>query len=120
MKHQRPLAHITEQTHDVVIDLIYAGMANHFYRERVDQHLRIGIHAVELLRADGISQLHSRKLRSFSEVAFQQASHSSHFYSCKRPSLLGCRHFLLKNKIAESCQPSPRSSSSPKPPMTSP
>jgi AMP nucleosidase len=47
------------------------GMANHFYRERVDQHLRIGIRAVELLRAEGSSQLHSRKLRSFSEVAFQ-------------------------------------------------
>mgnify|MGYP003340248572 CR=1 FL=1 len=26
------------------------GMANHFYRERVDQHLRIGIRAVERLR----------------------------------------------------------------------
>jgi AMP nucleosidase len=26
------------------------GMANHFYRERVDQHLRIGMRAVELLR----------------------------------------------------------------------
>ena len=25
------------------------GMANHFYRERVDQHLRIGIRAIELL-----------------------------------------------------------------------
>jgi AMP nucleosidase len=47
------------------------GMANHFYRERVDQHLRIGIRALELLRAQGSSQLHSRKLRSFSEVAFQ-------------------------------------------------
>jgi len=47
------------------------GMANHFYRERVDQHLRIGIRAVELLRDQGLSQLHSRKLRSFSEVAFQ-------------------------------------------------
>ena len=47
------------------------GMANHFYRERVDQHLRIGIRAVELLRAGGSTQLHSRKLRSFSEVAFQ-------------------------------------------------
>ena len=47
------------------------GMANHFYRERVDQHLRIGIRAVELLRAQGIDQLHSRKLRSFAEVAFQ-------------------------------------------------
>jgi AMP nucleosidase len=47
------------------------GMANTFYRERVDQHLRIGMRAVELLRAAGIDQLHSRKLRSFSEVAFQ-------------------------------------------------
>ena len=47
------------------------GMANHFYRERVDQHLRIGMRAIELLRAEGSSQLHSRKLRSFSEVAFQ-------------------------------------------------
>jgi AMP nucleosidase len=47
------------------------GMANHFYRERVDQHLRIGMRAVELLRAQGVDQLHSRKLRSFAEVAFQ-------------------------------------------------
>ncbi|MBA4329419.1 MAG: AMP nucleosidase [Polaromonas sp.] len=47
------------------------GMANHFYRERVDQHLRIGMRAIELLREQGSTQLHSRKLRSFSEVAFQ-------------------------------------------------
>ncbi|MEY4726596.1 MAG: hypothetical protein RLZ36_1223 [Pseudomonadota bacterium] len=47
------------------------GMANHFYRERVDQHLRIGMRAVELLRQQGPAQLHSRKLRSFAEVAFQ-------------------------------------------------
>jgi AMP nucleosidase len=47
------------------------GMANHFYRERVDQHLRIGIRALELLRMAGMNQLHSRKLRSFAEVAFQ-------------------------------------------------
>ncbi|GAA6143007.1 AMP nucleosidase [Hydrogenophaga sp. 5NK40-0174] len=47
------------------------GMANHFYRERVDQHLRIGIRAVERLREGGSKQLHSRKLRSFAEVAFQ-------------------------------------------------
>ncbi|MGQ0710268.1 MAG: AMP nucleosidase [Rhodoferax sp.] len=47
------------------------GMANHFYRERVDQHLRIGVRALELLRAAGADQLHSRKLRSFAEVAFQ-------------------------------------------------
>jgi AMP nucleosidase len=47
------------------------GMANAFYRERVDQHLRIGMRAIELLRADGVDSLHSRKLRSFAEVAFQ-------------------------------------------------
>jgi AMP nucleosidase len=47
------------------------GMANHFYRERVDQHLRIGIRAIDMLREGGSEQLHSRKLRSFAEVAFQ-------------------------------------------------
>jgi AMP nucleosidase len=47
------------------------GMANHFYRERVDQHLRIGMRAIELMRERGLDQLHSRKLRSFAEVAFQ-------------------------------------------------
>ena len=47
------------------------GMANHFYRERVDQHLRIGMRAIDLLREQGVDQLHSRKLRSFAEVAFQ-------------------------------------------------
>ncbi|HMO44857.1 MAG TPA: AMP nucleosidase [Rubrivivax sp.] len=47
------------------------GMADTFYRERVDQHLRIGIRAVELLRHERPGQLHSRKLRSFAEVAFQ-------------------------------------------------
>jgi AMP nucleosidase len=46
------------------------GMANHFYRERVDQHLRIGMRAIEILRAEGSQRLHSRKLRSFDEVAF--------------------------------------------------
>ncbi|KAF1041464.1 MAG: AMP nucleosidase [Delftia tsuruhatensis] len=47
------------------------GMANHFYRERVNQHLRIGIRALEILREQGPGKLHSRKLRSFAEVAFQ-------------------------------------------------
>jgi len=47
------------------------GMANHFYRERVDQHLRIGMRAVDILREGGTNRLHSRKLRSFDEVAFQ-------------------------------------------------
>lgn len=47
------------------------GMANHFYSERVGQHLQIGIRTMELLRQAPEGQLHSRKLRSFSEVAFQ-------------------------------------------------
>ena len=47
------------------------GMANHFYRERVDQHLRIGMRAIDILREGGTQRLHSRKLRSFAEVAFQ-------------------------------------------------
>ncbi|PPE69351.1 AMP nucleosidase [Caldimonas thermodepolymerans] len=47
------------------------GMANQFYRERVDQHLRIGMRAIEILRQQRLEQLHSRKLRSFAEVAFQ-------------------------------------------------
>ena len=47
------------------------GMADHFYRERVDQHLRIGIRALELLRDQSAGPLHSRKLRGFAEVAFQ-------------------------------------------------
>ncbi|GAB3771566.1 AMP nucleosidase [Ramlibacter monticola] len=47
------------------------GMANHFYRERVDQHLRIGMRAIEILRQGGPQRLHSRKLRAFDEVGFQ-------------------------------------------------
>lgn len=47
------------------------GMADQFYRARVDQHLQIGLRAVELLRAGPFGKLHSRKLRSFAEVAFQ-------------------------------------------------
>ncbi len=47
------------------------GMANRFYRERIDQHLRIGLRALEILREQALNRLHSRKLRSFAEVAFQ-------------------------------------------------
>jgi AMP nucleosidase len=47
------------------------GMANAFYRERVDQHLRIGMRALDILRGQRLEALHSRKLRSFAEVAFQ-------------------------------------------------
>ncbi|MBS1170737.1 MAG: nucleosidase, partial [Burkholderiaceae bacterium] len=39
--------------------------------QRVSQHMQVGIRAVELLRQRGGEHLHSRKLRSFSEVAFR-------------------------------------------------
>jgi AMP nucleosidase len=48
-----------------------AGMAGEFYRERVGQHLEIGLKALEKLKAQERERLHSRKLRSFAEVAFQ-------------------------------------------------
>lgn len=47
------------------------GMADKFYRERVDQHLLVGLRTMEILRKLGPEKLHSRKLRSFNEVAFQ-------------------------------------------------
>lgn len=47
------------------------GMADSFYRQRVSQHLLIGLRAMEILRDIGPEHLHSRKLRSFNEVAFQ-------------------------------------------------
>lgn len=47
------------------------GMANAFYRERINQHLQIGIEAIRILRDQGVEQLHSRKLRSFDEPAFR-------------------------------------------------
>ncbi len=46
------------------------GMADTFYRERVEQHLKIGVLTMEKIRAMGAGRLHSRKLRSFTEVAF--------------------------------------------------
>jgi AMP nucleosidase len=52
-------------------ELKLPGMASAFYRRQVDQHLAIGLRTLEKLRALPPSQLHSRKLRSFSEVAFQ-------------------------------------------------
>jgi AMP nucleosidase len=52
-------------------ELKLPGMANKFYRERVDQHLKIGVLALELMREHGLDKLHSRKLRAFAEAAFQ-------------------------------------------------
>lgn len=48
-----------------------AGMAGEFYRQRVDQHLEIGLKALECLQNQERERLHSRKLRSITEVAFQ-------------------------------------------------
>lgn len=47
------------------------GMADRFYRDRVEQHLQIGLRTMMMLREHGLSKLHSRKLRSFNEVPFQ-------------------------------------------------
>jgi AMP nucleosidase len=48
-----------------------AGMAGEFYRQRVGQHLEIGLNALEKLKSHERERLHSRKLRNFAEVAFQ-------------------------------------------------
>lgn len=47
------------------------GMANSFYRQRVRQHLKIGLEAFRILREEGKEQLHSRKLRGFDEPPFR-------------------------------------------------
>ncbi len=52
-------------------ELKLPGMASDFYRRQVGQHLEIGIRAMEKLRAMAHERLHSRKLRSFAETAFQ-------------------------------------------------
>lgn len=52
-------------------ELKLPGMASDFYRRQVGQHLEIGIKAMEKIRAMAHERLHSRKLRSFTETAFQ-------------------------------------------------
>ena len=52
-------------------ELKLPGMATDFYKRQVAQHLKIGIRAIEDLRAMPLERLHSRKLRSFAETAFQ-------------------------------------------------
>ena len=48
------------------------GMANAFYRQRIAQHLKIAIEALNAMRSDVTRRaLHSRKLRSFDEPAFR-------------------------------------------------
>ncbi|PZO81699.1 MAG: AMP nucleosidase [Mesorhizobium amorphae] len=52
-------------------ELKLPGMATDFYKRQVAQHLSIGIRAMEKLAEMPPDRLHSRKLRSFSETAFQ-------------------------------------------------
>ena len=52
-------------------ELKLRGMANRFYRERVSQHLMVGIETMRSLREQGVDRLHSRKLRGFDEPPFR-------------------------------------------------
>ncbi len=52
-------------------ELKLPGMATDFYKRQVAQHLEIGIRAMEKMRDMTAERLHSRKLRSFAETAFQ-------------------------------------------------
>jgi AMP nucleosidase len=51
-------------------ELKLPGMANNFYRQRIGQHLQVGLDTIDTLRQD-VNQLHSRKLRSLDEPAFR-------------------------------------------------
>jgi AMP nucleosidase len=52
-------------------ELKLPGMATDFYKRQVAQHLTIGMRTLEKLAEMPLERLHSRKLRSFSETAFQ-------------------------------------------------
>ncbi|MGL5720122.1 MAG: AMP nucleosidase [Alphaproteobacteria bacterium] len=52
-------------------ELKLKGMASQFYRQRVEQHLRIGLETIRILREKGVEVLHSRKLRGFDEPPFR-------------------------------------------------
>jgi AMP nucleosidase len=52
-------------------ELKLPGMASDFYRTQVNRHFQIGLKAMEILRDQPPERLHSRKLRSFAETAFQ-------------------------------------------------
>ena len=52
-------------------ELKLPGMASDFYRTQVNRHFQIGLRAMEILRDQPPERLHSRKLRSFAETAFQ-------------------------------------------------
>ncbi|NDW03862.1 AMP nucleosidase [Jiella pacifica] len=52
-------------------ELKLPGMATEFYRRQVSQHLKIGMRALQLMSELPSERVHSRKLRSFFETAFQ-------------------------------------------------
>ncbi|MBX2878777.1 MAG: AMP nucleosidase [Granulosicoccus sp.] len=52
-------------------ELKLPGMASDFYQKQVSQHLQIGMLALSKLSEMKAERLHSRKLRSFFETAFQ-------------------------------------------------
>ncbi len=52
-------------------ELKLPGMASDFYQNQVGQHLKIGMLALQKLAQMKPERLHSRKLRSFFETAFQ-------------------------------------------------
>lgn len=52
-------------------ELKLPGMATDFYRRQVAQHLKIGMRALQLMSELPPERIHSRKLRSFTETAFQ-------------------------------------------------
>ncbi len=52
-------------------ELKLPGMASKFYRDQVSQHLEIGMLALKKLAEMPPERVHSRKLRSFFETAFQ-------------------------------------------------
>lgn len=52
-------------------ELKLPGIASDFYRTQINRHPQIGLRAMEILRDQPPERLHSRKLRSFAETAFQ-------------------------------------------------
>ncbi|PHS28988.1 MAG: AMP nucleosidase [Robiginitomaculum sp.] len=47
------------------------GAANIFYERSINEHLRIGLETINILRNDVTNALHSRKLRAFNEPPFR-------------------------------------------------
>jgi AMP nucleosidase len=52
-------------------ELKLRSSATQFYRDRVRQHMEVGLEAINILRARGANLIHSRKLRGFDEPPFR-------------------------------------------------